>query len=80
MKKRWTHFLIISMLILAGGAGWYEYYKIVVPEELTVRSGNREQFDLSIPALIYEENGKQWCSLLQPFSMTADQTGTYEMQ
>ncbi len=80
MKKQWIHFLIISMLILAGGAGWYEYYKIVVPEELTVRSGNREQFDLSIPALIYEEDGKQWCSLLQPFSMTADRTGTYEMQ
>lgn len=79
MKKRFLYMITILALCFAGGAGWYEYYKMVVPNELTIRSGSRERFDLSIPALIYEPDSDEWCSLLQPFFVTADQTGTYEI-
>lgn len=79
MKKKMIYCMTVLMLIFGGGIGWYEYYKAVVPDALTIRYGSREQFDLSIPALINIPGSEEWCSLLQPFSMTADQTGTYEM-
>lgn len=80
MKRKALRFAIGFAALIFGCAGWAEYYKLSIPNEIQVRSGDTEEFDFSIPAsAIVSGTGQTW-SLLQPFSMTAWENGTYEMQ
>lgn len=80
MKRKALLLIIFLSILLFGSFGWTEYYKASIPNEIQVRSGDREEFNFSIPAnATVADTGQKW-SLLQPFSMTASQTGTYEMQ
>lgn len=80
MKRKALLIIIFLSLLVFGSFGWTEYYKASLPNEIQVRSGDKEEFNFSIPAsAIVADTGQKW-SLLQPFSMTASQTGTYEMQ
>lgn len=80
MKGKALLLTIFISILTFGSIGWTEYYKASIPNEIQVRSGDTEEFNFSIPAnAIVSDTGQTW-SLLQPFSMTATKTGSYEMQ
>lgn len=67
-------------LIPAAGWGWLEYYKTCIPNEIQVIAGDKEDFDFSIPASARVIDSNQQWTLQQPFTMTAWDTGHYEME
>lgn len=80
MKGKIGFFFILLGLLPAAGWGWLEYYKTCIPNEIQVIAGDKEDFDFSIPASArVVESDQQW-TLQQPFTMTAWDTGHYEME
>lgn len=77
--KIWFCFFILGLLPITG-LGWLEYYKTCLPNEIQVIAGDREDFDFSIPASAKVADSNQEWTLQEPFSMTAWNTGSYEME
>lgn len=80
MKRKVICFLILLLLCPFAGIGWLEYYKTCIPNQIQIIAGNSEKFDFSIPANARVENADAEWNLRQPFTLTADNTGSYEMQ
>lgn len=78
-RKTLIAVLFLGVMIF-GGIGWEEYYKLSIPSRIQVRSGDTEEFDFSIPANAVESVSGQTWSLNRPFTMTAWDTGSYEMK
>ena len=80
MKGKLWFFPFFLSLSLISGWGWMEYYRTCIPNEIQVIAGNREDFDFSIPASARMESVDQQWTLQRPFTMTAWDTGSYEME
>ncbi|MBP3506442.1 MAG: SpoIVB peptidase [Lachnospiraceae bacterium] len=80
MKRKFCLYMMFFSMLFLAGWGWLEYYKTCIPNEIQVIAGNQENFDFSIPAsATVVESNQQW-NLQQPFTMTAWNTGSYEME
>lgn len=80
MKGKLWLFLFTLGLLPGAGWGWLEYYKTCIPNEIQVIAGDKEEFDFSIPASARVTATNQQWTLQEPFSMTAWDTGHYEME
>lgn len=80
MKKRLCLLGSFLFLLAVSVAGWIEYYRTSIPNKIQVIAGSQENFNFSIPAsaLVAEEN-QHW-NLQEPFTITAWETGSYEME
>ncbi|MBQ8147763.1 MAG: SpoIVB peptidase [Lachnospiraceae bacterium] len=80
MKSRIVIFAMICGLIPISGWGWMEYYKTCIPNKIQVITGSQSDFDFSLPASASIAEGKQQWTLQEPFSVTAWNSGSYEME
>lgn len=80
MKGKIGFFFTLLGLLPAAGWGWLEYYKTCIPNEIQVIAGDKEDFDFSIPASAKVLESDQKWTLQKPFTMTAWDTGHYEME
>lgn len=77
--KRWFYILLMGLIPLSG-AGWFEYYRSCIPNQIQVIAGDQADFDFAIPASAQVEEADRSWNLQQPFTMTAWNTGSYEMK
>ena len=80
MKGKLWFFPFFLSISFFGGWGWMEYYRTCIPNEIQVIAGSKEDFDFSIPASASMEAVDQQWTLQYPFTMTAWDTGSYEMK
>lgn len=80
MKRNIIRSLAIAVLLPLSGLGWIEYYKTCIPSHIQIIAGDKEEFDFSIPANAEVKTADARWNLQDPFTLTAWNTGSYEMQ
>lgn len=80
MKRNIVWIFIFAALFPLSGLGWIEYYKTCIPSHIQIIAGDKEEFDFSIPANAEVKTADARWNLQDPFTLTAWNTGSYEMQ
>lgn len=80
MKRKLCLFGSMVLLLVLSVAGWIEYYKTCIPNKIQVIAGSQEKFNFSIPASAAVIDENQHWNLQEPFTITAWDTGSYEME
>lgn len=80
MKRNIVWAFVFAALLPLSGLGWIEYYKTCIPSHIQIIAGDKEEFDFSIPANAEVKTADARWNLQDPFTLTAWNTGSYEMQ
>ena len=80
MKRNIVWAFVFAALLPLSGLGWIEYYKTSIPSHIHIIAGDKEEFDFSIPANAEVKTADARWNLQDPFTLTAWNTGSYEMQ